>query len=83
MVLVYWLTFLSARHLPADVGAQEHTKQEHTKRVTCPARGPVVYIQRVRAQGARQEPSLTARERKRAHAPPKTHPMHMYFCTLA
>ena len=57
----------------------------HTKRVTCPARGPVVYIQRVRAQGARQEPSPTARERKRrgAHALPKTHLMHMYFCTLA
>ena len=49
----------------------------------CPARGPVVYIQRVRAQFARQEPSPTARERKCAHAPPKTHPMHMYFCTLA
>ena len=55
----------------------------HTKRVTCPARGPVVYTQRVRAQYARQEPSPTARERKCAHAPPKTHPMHMYFCTLA
>ena len=56
---------------------------EHTKRVTCPARGPFVYIQRVQAQGARQGPSPTARERKRAHAPPKTHPMHLYFCTLA
>jgi hypothetical protein len=56
---------------------------EHTKRVTCPARGPFVYIQRVRAQGARQEPSPTARECKGAHAPPKTHPVHLYFCTLA
>jgi hypothetical protein len=83
MVFVYWLRFLSARHLPADVGAQERTKQERTKRVTCPARGPVVYIQRVLAQGARQEPSPTACERKRTHAPRKIHPMHMYFCTLA
>jgi hypothetical protein len=56
---------------------------EHTKRVSCPAKGRVVFIIRVKAQGACQEPSPTARERKRAHAPPKTHAMHMYFCTLA
>ncbi len=56
---------------------------ERTKRVTCPARGPFVYIQRVQAQGARTGPSPTARERKRAHAPPKTHCMHLYFCLLA
>ena len=35
--------------------------------------------QRVQAQDARQGQSPSARERKRAHAPPKTHLMGMCF----
>ncbi len=75
MVSVYWLRFLSARHLPADVDAPKHTKQERT------ARGPVVYIQRVRAQGPRKEPSPTASERKRAHAAEDTSHAHVLLHT--
>ena len=38
--------------------------------------------QRVRAQGSHKGPSATTRERKRTHAPPKTHLMHMLFAQL-
>jgi hypothetical protein len=74
MVLVYWLLFLPARHcrLMSDV---RRRRCEHTKRVTCPGRGPVVFIHRVRDQGARQEQVLqlanASAQCRRAHTPPE------------